>query len=207
MCGLIAGAAGRTRRAALGYHAARLAGYGSVGAAAGGLGAGIDQIGGWAGIAGAAARVAGFAMVAVGGAAILTTIGARRRSPAGWSHGMVTRIAARGRALPPVRRAVLLGAVTALLPCGWLYAFVVAAAGTGSPSGGMTAMALFWAGTVPAVAAASALIGRLSGPLRARLPLVSATVLILFGLLTAFGRTAPRHSGAPELATHVHPSR
>ncbi|MBE7450024.1 MAG: sulfite exporter TauE/SafE family protein [Kofleriaceae bacterium] len=42
-------------------------------------------------------------------------------------------------------RAALLGLLSAALPCGWLWAFVVVAAGTGSPVGGALVMTAFWA--------------------------------------------------------------
>ena len=67
--------------------------------------------------------------------------------------GFVLRIGARVNRLvrerPPVARALLLGLFSTLLPCGWLYAFAVLAAGTGGPWTGMLVMAAFWAGTVP----------------------------------------------------------
>lgn len=52
---------------------------------------------------------------------------------------------------PPVVRAAATGLFTTLLPCGWLYAFVVTAAGTGSgtPLHGAALMAVFWLGTLP----------------------------------------------------------
>jgi len=50
----------------------------------------------------------------------------------------------------------LLGFFTALLPCGWLYSFVLIAAATKSVwLGGMT-MFIFWLGTVPALMLMSA---------------------------------------------------
>ncbi len=48
-------------------------------------------------------------------------------------------------------RGLLLGLATALLPCGWLYSFVLVAAATGHPVWGMCSMAVFWLGTVPAL--------------------------------------------------------
>lgn len=52
-----------------------------------------------------------------------------------------------------------LGLLLGLLPCGFLYAALAAAAATGSALGGASAMAAFGAGTVPALAA-TAFAGR-----------------------------------------------
>ncbi len=46
-----------------------------------------------------------------------------------------------------------LGVVLGFLPCGFLYGALAAAAGTGSPVSGATAMAAFTAGTMPALIA------------------------------------------------------
>jgi sulfite exporter TauE/SafE len=35
------------------------------------------------------------------------------------------------------------------MPCGWLYIFALAAAGTANPIGGLLVMLLFWSGTLP----------------------------------------------------------
>jgi hypothetical protein len=96
----------------------------------------------------------------------------------------------------------MLGVLTPLLPCGWLYAFVVTAAGTGNLFGGALVMAAFWLGTVPALVGMGALVSRLSLPLRARLPVVSGMALILigfFGLMTKMAHPIPSgsdHGGA-----------
>lgn len=47
--------------------------------------------------------------------------------------------------------ALLFGLVTPLLPCGWLYSFVLAASLTQSPLTGAMSMALFALGTIPAL--------------------------------------------------------
>ncbi|HMO92679.1 MAG TPA: sulfite exporter TauE/SafE family protein [Pirellulaceae bacterium] len=52
-------------------------------------------------------------------------------------------------ALSPVRRALLIGMLATLMPCGWLYVFAISAAGTGNPWVGMLLMFAFWAGSVP----------------------------------------------------------
>ena len=106
------------------------------------------------------------------------------------------------------QRAWLVGALTGLLPCGWLWAFVVSAAGTGSPAAGAAVMAVFWLGTVPAMTGMFALGGAVVSGLRWRMPVISACVLLALGVATltvrwhdagAAGVTAPHcHAAAHE---------
>lgn len=204
MCGLIAGAAGRRPAASVAYHGARLAGYAALGVIGGLVGAAAERLGAWAGLMGTATRIAGIALILFGLAGILTSLGV---GPARWfrgGHGWVGRVAARGRDLPPVTRAALLGLVTALLPCGWLFAFVAVAAGTADPLRGAATMGVFWIGTVPAVVAAGYLVSRLAGPMRARLPILSGAVLVVFGLVTAFARPSQGHSSHQPAPTATH---
>jgi sulfite exporter TauE/SafE len=98
----------------------------------------------------------------------------------------------RARAWPPIARSGAVGLATALLPCGWLYAFVAVAAGTGSPIRGALAMTLFWSGTLPVMLTLGAGLQRMAGPLRARLPVVTAAVVVVLGLLTIGGRLQGR---------------
>lgn len=134
------------------YHLSRGLAYATLGAIAGGLGATLDVATARTGmkVAGiiAAAAVAFFGMVAMMSAAGA----ARRRS---WMppillqlHQEFGRLIAR---MPPLRRAFGMGLLSVMLPCGWLYAFVAVAAGTGSPVEGALVMAAFWVGTVPAL--------------------------------------------------------
>ncbi len=84
---------------------------------------------------------------------------------------------------PPARRAFGLGLLNALLPCGWLWAFVALAASTGHPLAGAATMLAFWLGTLPALLGASALAAPLLRHLRPRWPLVTAA--LVFGLAGA----------------------
>jgi sulfite exporter TauE/SafE len=91
--------------------------------------------------------------------------------------------------------------LTGLLPCGWLWAFVVSAAGTASPWAGAAVMTVFWLGTVPVMTCVLAFGGPVIERVRRKLPVISACVLIALGLATlavrwsdagAPGVTAPR---------------
>lgn len=200
-------AGGRGRAGALtAYHGGRLAAYLVVGVAAGTLGAGVERLGALAGIGRGAAVVAGVLMVAWG----LNTIMALRGWRLGSSHGPVflqralAGVVRRVGGLPGVARAGLTGLATALLPCGWLYAFAAAAGGTASPLRAALVMALFWTGTLPVMVTLGAGLRRVAGPLRSRLPLVTASAVVIIGLLSITGRLRPPVSPASPSGNQAH---
>ena len=188
------------------YHGGRLAAYVAVGIAAGALGVGVERLGTLAGVARGAAVVAGVLMVAWG----LNTMLALRGWRPGSAHGpeflqrALANAIRRVGNLPGVPRAGLTGLATALLPCGWLYAFAAAAGGTASPFRAALVMALFWTGTLPVMVTLGAGLQRVAGPLRSRLPLVTASAVVVIGLLSITGRLRPPDSPAPSSGTRVH---
>jgi hypothetical protein len=129
-------------------------------------------------------------MVLWGAVKILQLLGVRMPGigappPAsGWFAGALGAL----RDQPPALRALVIGLLSTLLPCGWLYMFVAPAAATGSPAGGALVMAAFWAGTLPVMAGLGLLAQRALGPLRRRLPVVTAAALVVIGLLTLTGK-------------------
>lgn len=222
MCGgfvcFYAAGARTTMAAHVAYNAGRLVSYLFLGLMAGVLGMSVDRAGTLIGVSRAAAVVAGVLMVAWGASTLLAQRGVRLpritdlrslRSPLG-------ALLARVRGESPVRRAGATGLLTTLLPCGWLYAFVAAAAGTASVPKALLVMAVFWAGTVPALLAVGVSAQRLAGPLRSRLPTVTAAVVVVIGLMSIAGRlqidvrtltarptaAVPQHSPAPRHAGH-----
>jgi len=194
------------------YHMGRLVSYVALGAIAGAAGAGADRLGALAGIGRLATIVAGTLLVVWAVAALATSFGARLGR-----FGALT-----GRTIPdslaralggllrhaqhttPVRRAASLGLVTTLIPCGWLYAFVATAAATSQPALGAVTMAFFWLGTVPALLAVGVGAARLIGPAARRLPVVTATVVLVMGLLAISGRVQPVAARAVPQVTHGH---
>lgn len=70
------------------------------------------------------------------------------------------------------------------MPCGWLWAFVITAAGVGTPLRGATVMAVFWAGTLPAMALLGAGIHVVSGKLRRHLPWLMPAMVVAVGVWT-----------------------
>ncbi len=181
---------GTHRLATIAYHGGRLISYLLLGASAGAIGAGVDAAGRLAGATRTAAVLAGLLMASWGAVTILRTLGLRLPGVTatgrlrGLLHGAMRHIQQR----PPVTRAAVLGLVTTLLPCGWLYVFVATAGGTGTPWEGALVMAVFWLGTVPMLAGLGVAVQRLSGPMRRRLPVMTAAAMVVIGLLTAAGR-------------------
>jgi sulfite exporter TauE/SafE len=173
------------------YNGGRLASYLLLGALAGALGAAVDLAGSMAGLQQVAALAAGALMVVWGVYALLQALDLP--VPAIPVPRIVHRVTSRAydsmRERPPVFRALLLGLFSTLLPCGWLYAFAILAAGTGSPWLAMTVMAAFWIGSVPVMLGLGVSLQWLSVPLRRRLPAVTAAVLIVVGLLWLIGRS------------------
>jgi hypothetical protein len=193
------------------YNGGRLVSYLVLGAIAGAIGAGVDRMGAAAGVSRAAAVLAGAVMLAWGGAMLLSAAGVRL--PEGGAASFARRrIAGAVRALhaqPPEARGLALGLLTTLLPCGFLYGFVAVAAGTGSWASGLGVMAVFWAGTLPVMAGFGLVAQRALGPLRRRLPIFTAVILIAFGLAAVYLALQPKPMHEPRHgpdATHVqHP--
>lgn len=209
MCGPFLAFAAGSGASQLAYHAGRLSTYLLLGTLAGLIGAAIDGATAWVGLPRLAGILAGGVMVLWGATVIARESGLalpRLRVPA----GLVTR--ARSalavlRARPPLTRGLAVGLLTTLLPCGWLYAFVVTAAGTASPMRGALVMTVFWLGSLPLLAGLGAGIAQLSSRARALVPRVSAAVLMIAGALAIAGRLelAPpsAHGQAPTPSTHV----
>ncbi len=172
------------------YHGGRLVTYALLGAIGGILGAALDLGGSWLGLQRVAAVLAGGMMIAVGVVALLRYRGARL--PQLGLPAFLPRLVAVGQrtavGLRPLPRALTIGLLTALLPCGWLYAFVIIAAGAGSAAWGAAVMVAFWAGTVPVLVSLGVGIQALTGALGRRLPLATALLLVALGLYTVGDR-------------------
>ncbi len=202
MCGgLVAFAAGSApsgRRAVahVAYHGSRGLAYVLLGATSGALGAAVDLGGGVLGVSRLAAVVAGAGMVLFGLVALARARGVElrwlRRAEQRVTGGRIQRWVQAGLQLAtrqsPLRRALLVGSVSAVLPCGWLYAFVIAAAGAGSPAAGAAVMAAFWLGTVPALLGIGLGAQLVAGRLQRHLPSATAVLLMVVGVTALAGR-------------------
>jgi hypothetical protein len=172
------------------YNLGRLVVYVLLGVSAGALGAALDLAGALVGLQRAAAVSAGAIMVAAGILTILRLRGVRLAGlgvPKGFERWLTAghRLAAKQT---PMLRAASIGLLTTLLPCGWLYAFVVTAAGTADPVKGGVTMAVFWVGTLPMLIAVGTLARRATGALGSKLPTITAVAVIVVGLVTVVDR-------------------
>ena len=198
MCGaFVAIACGATEtsrvarwRLAGAYHAGRLATYVAVGAAAGTVGRLMDLTGALAGLRFVAAPLAAVTILTFAMIAWARGAGASLPRPPLPERWLAALRAAHRAAMyqPPVLRAGAIGLLTTLLPCGWLYAFVVTAAGTGSPLSAAMVMTVFWLGTLPALILVGAGARGLLGPLGQYLPRVTTLAVAVVAVVTLFGR-------------------
>lgn len=174
------------------YNGGRLVTYTLLGAIGGLLGAALDLGGSLAGVQNAAAVLAGAMMVGFGVVAVLRIRGVRiPRLPLPMAlRNAVARGHRAALEWPPLTRAGAIGLLTTLLPCGWLYAFAITAAGTADPLYGAITMAVFWAGTLPVMLSLGIGLQSLTGSLRRRLPLLTSLLLVGVGLFTIAGRLA-----------------
>ena len=192
MCGPFAMMAGNANRQgksllpAAAYSGGRLLTYAAVGFLFGALGMALNasiEIADWQQTA---AYVAGGMMVLVGLVVLARQLGIKITLPtiAGPLQSFLQRQYEWVVARSPVQRAFLIGALSCLMPCGWLYTFALVAAGTGQPLAGAVVMIAFWAGTVPILTALIFGVSRISQPIQQRLPYAMAGIVILIGVFT-----------------------
>ena len=196
MCGGIAGAgalgvdrptplAGRL----LVYNLGRVASYAAAGAVAGGAGLWLgDALGadGWAGYLRAAT---GLVMMAVG---LQIALGWRLLRPVEALGARFWRLLAPlGQRLLPARglgATLALGLLWGWLPCGLVYAMLLAAAAAGGSLEGASVMAAFGAGTLPSMLATGAAAGQLARwARRPGLRAAAGMLVVGFGVWTLAG--------------------
>jgi uncharacterized protein len=209
MCGPLVGLHGgaASLRLAVVHSLGRLATYALLGLAAGLVGSAVDLAGSLGDVQRAATIVAGTVIVAWGTWTLVAARVRRPRAPdlpraprprSAFAAGLV-----KIRTRRPGLRAWLAGTLTGLLPCGWLWAFAITAAGTGHASSGLLVMTAFWLGTVPAMVGLLAFAGPVLARVRARIPAITAIVLIAIGLGTLALRW--RDAGTVQvMAPHCH---
>lgn len=197
MCGPFAvwathGGAARSTVAA--YHVGRLTTYLSAGLVAGVLGSMVQVGGEIAGYQSVAAKLAGGLLIFFGIAKLLTSIPMFRGKALEAKPSLIASSLQRFKPIianhGPFARAYLGGLVTTWLPCGWLYLFVLIAAGTGQVSSAIVVMAAFWLGTLPALTALALGARQLIPRFQSALPIIAGTLLIVTGLYTATGRAS-----------------
>lgn len=183
MCGgLVAFSAG-AGASPLTHHLGRGLVYGLLGVLAGTLGVGVNLLGGGDSVA---ALLSAGMMVVWATFALLEAWGITRPHllvPKGLQRTAI-KASFKARNLPPSVRGLALGAASALIPCGWLYAFAISAGGTGSGLQGGLTMLAFWAGTLPVLVGVGALAQRLAGRARQWLPRYAPLVVLSVGIVS-----------------------
>ncbi len=212
MCGpfaLLASSNPRGRSAAvvptMAYSLGRLITYSVIGLIFGGLGMAINRgsaINQWQQTA---TYLAGGLMIGVGLIALARCFGVRIPLPTIVSplQKFLQANFQRTIQLSPLPRALAIGMLTSLMPCGWLYTFGITAAGTGNPFSGMILMMVFWAGTVPIMTALMLGVSRIGSGLQQRIPLMMAMLVVLLGVFTIAFRAPVDLSGMTERARVV----
>ncbi len=152
MCGpfaMLAAASNQQRKSALfpamAYSLGRLATYSIVGLIFGSLGMALNHGRSlmfgipFSSVQQTATLVAGGLMIAVGLIALGRQLGLRIKLPTlgGRLQTILQTQYRRVAGQPPVRKAFSIGALSCLMPCGWLYTFAIVAAGTASPARGL----------------------------------------------------------------------
>lgn len=168
------------------YHGGRLVTYVALGTLAGAVGSMVNLGGSLVGVQRVAAVLAGAMMVGFGVVTLLRVAGVKvhvAKSPVALQKLVMAGHRA-SMAMAPVQRAAVIGLLTTLLPCGWLWAFVITAAGTGSAAWGAAAMAAFWIGTLPVLVGLGVGIQHVGPRIAARLPAVTALVIVGVGVYT-----------------------
>lgn len=82
---------------------------------------------------------------------------------------------------------ILLGLMTGLFPCGWLYSFVMVSSQMKSLPQALTIIFIFWLTSLPAFLVFTGFMNQLIKNVPVSYQRISAAVLILAGLLSIFG--------------------
>ena len=186
-------------RAQAAYFAGKTATYAAFGALAGAAGASLTDLFGTLG--GAFGVALGLALVAVG----LGLCGLAWR---GASAPGARAVAALG---PAIRQLVQsgsvasiagLGALNGLLPCGLVYGMLAVAAASGGAGQGALTMTVFGLATVPALAMAGYVGGRLRPSRRVWMQRAAGALVLALGVLTVARGATALGAGAPDRPSH-----
>lgn len=184
------------------YHCGRLLTYLSLGYLAGSIGSQIDKIGSEYGLIHFATIITATLLILSGLMGIIrgyvVTIQFLPHRVSALLQPIIKFFIKRPMIMPFV-----LGISTTLLPCGWLYTYLIIAAGTGSSINATLVMAFFWAGTLPLLLVTGAVSTLATTPLKKYAPLIASLLMMFAGGYSLFthlnlfpGATAHTHSCA-----------
>ena len=176
------------------YHGARIVMYTLLGAAVGALGSFINLSAQLSSLAGGLSLILGLAVALLGLGYLGWLPLARIEGQAGWISAAMQQALKRGG----MAGIALLGALTGLLPCCLVYGALLAAGSTAGATSGALGMALFGAGTLPALLLAGLGAWRLSLRARQWLNRAAGLLMALVGLQLAVRGLAELH-----LAPHL----
>jgi len=173
------------------YHLGRLTTYVTLGMLAGILGMTLNKTGSLLGWQRLAAYLAGFTMLVSAGVLLLRQLGVRLQHlpvPQRWVKGIYAGFRWAQR-WPALLRSWWIGLLTTWIPCGWLYAFVIVAAGASDALTGGVVMLAFWLGTVPMLSLIGMGAVQLSPLWRQATPWIAIAACLLLGWSMLFNRS------------------
>lgn len=137
------------------YNLGRLTVYLLFGVIAGCLGMLLQTSGNLLGLQQAAIFFSGMVLILMGIFAILRNLGARmpRLNVERFMMPFLKSGMRSAKNFRPGVKAFVIGTLTSLMPCGWLYVYVIAASSTQSVILAPLVMAVFWLGTLPVMTA------------------------------------------------------
>lgn len=179
MCGPVATLMS-TRSGLWSYHLGRLVAYSVLGALAGGLGQ-FFLNSEFVTLRWISAIL--LALVLLGsGASLLFPRHLRNQLQSHFLVRKVWQVIRKMQAFHVGHSTFVVGLLTALLPCSWLYTYVTAAIATQSPYAGAVTLALFWAGGLPALSAVPMMVRKGIQAAGLRQQRIAGVVLIFAGL-------------------------
>ncbi|KYG64136.1 hypothetical protein AZI86_13180 [Bdellovibrio bacteriovorus] len=174
MCGPVASLMAQ-RKSLVSYHLGRLVSYATLGGVAGSLG----QVFLNSHVVTLRWISASFLALFLFYLAMSMLFPKRFKSPGQWSYlkNLIQRFHS-AKFFRSRNSGWVFGLLTALLPCGWLYTYVLAAMASGSIWSGVLVMTLFWLGGLPVLYSAPQLIKSLIAGTPARNQKIAGFVLI-----------------------------
>lgn len=197
MCtGLLSGMTSGTRARAF-FHVGRGFSYIGLGALAGAFGSRIFSAGPGKGQGSLPASAELFAVTLFVVALLIVGLKAFDSVHLAWPAPIARRLTAFYAAVvKPGSTGVVVpflgGALLPLLPCGWLYAFVLGAASTGSWERGAASMGAFFLGTIPALEFSATIFRRILKPVSGRLSWLPGLIMVAAGIFTLVLKFAAR---------------